>query len=38
MIILKAIALGAHKMDKHFKTTDFKENIPVISGFINRLV
>jgi glucose-6-phosphate isomerase len=25
---------GAHKMDEHFKTTDFKENIPVISALL----
>ncbi len=25
---------GAHQMDEHFKTTDFKENIPVISALL----
>lgn len=25
---------GAHKMDEHFKTADFKENIPVISALL----
>lgn len=25
---------GAHKMDEHFKTADFKENIPVISAML----
>ncbi|MBO3117935.1 glucose-6-phosphate isomerase [Winogradskyella sp. DF17] len=25
---------GAQKMDKHFKTTDFSENIPVIAGLL----
>ena len=25
---------GAHKMDEHFKTTDFKANIPVISALL----
>ncbi|WP_299112618.1 glucose-6-phosphate isomerase [uncultured Winogradskyella sp.] len=25
---------GAHKMDEHFKTTDFKDNIPVVSALL----
>ncbi|NAS31191.1 glucose-6-phosphate isomerase [Flavobacteriaceae bacterium R38] len=25
---------GAHKMDVHFKTSDFKENIPVLAGLL----
>jgi len=25
---------GAHQMDEHFRTADFKENIPVISGLL----
>jgi glucose-6-phosphate isomerase len=28
------LLLGAHKMDEHFKTTDFKTNIPVISALL----
>lgn len=26
---------GAHKMDTHFKTTDFKSNIPVVLGLVS---
>lgn len=29
------LLLGANKMDKHFKNTDFKENIPVILALIS---
>lgn len=28
------LLLGAHKMDEHFKTTDFNSNIPVISALL----
>ncbi|MGB2171983.1 MAG: glucose-6-phosphate isomerase [Flavobacteriaceae bacterium] len=29
------LLLGAHKMDQHFKTTPFKENIPVVLALIS---
>ncbi len=28
------LLLGAHKMDEHFRTTDFNDNIPVISALL----
>jgi len=30
-----ALLAGAHKMDEHFKSTDFKENIPVVLALIS---
>lgn len=30
-----ALLLGAHKMDEHFKTTPFKNNIPVVLGLLS---
>lgn len=30
-----ALLAGAHKMDEHFKTTPFKENIPVVLALIS---
>lgn len=30
----KGLLDGAHKMDEHFKTADFSENIPVITGLL----
>ena len=30
----ESLLLGAHKMDEHFKTTDFNHNIPVISALL----
>jgi glucose-6-phosphate isomerase len=30
----KALLTGAHKMDEHFRTTPFEQNIPVIMGLI----
>lgn len=30
----KALLDGAHEMDEHFKTADFSENIPVITGLL----
>lgn len=30
----ESLLLGANKMDEHFRTSDFKENIPVISALL----
>ena len=30
----KEMLAGAHEMDEHFRTTDFKENLPVIMGLL----
>lgn len=30
-----SLLAGAHKMDQHFKTTDFKENIPVVLALLS---
>ncbi|WP_430466952.1 glucose-6-phosphate isomerase [Winogradskyella ouciana] len=30
----ESLLIGAHKMDEHFRTSDFKSNIPVISALL----